>query len=214
MLKTLKLFLLTITFALLGAFSAFAGEDSCGHLDFLNETGVSGWCYQNSQPSSPADFTLRIANVLTGDPGHHFPVPPRSGIQNRRREHARLFRFHRLGIPRQRSVHRFNCEQWKNRGQLTLLPRLRSRRAERAFGGHLLCPEPGKFPHYRILLLPKLQRRLGRAHQLRHHRRLRPHCSRRPAGNSHGKPPAYQRAGLHSRGHRRRSKGQPYRHLL
>mgnify|MGYP006892346756 FL=1 len=58
MLKTLKLFLLTITFALLGAFSAFAGEDSCGHLDFLNETGVSGWCYQNSQPSSPADFTM------------------------------------------------------------------------------------------------------------------------------------------------------------
>ncbi|CCY87148.1 uncharacterized protein conserved in bacteria [Clostridium sp. CAG:149] len=74
MLKTLKLFLLTITFALLGAFSAFAGEDSCGHLDFLNETGVSGWCYQNSQPSSPADFTLRIANVLTGETVQEIPA--------------------------------------------------------------------------------------------------------------------------------------------
>lgn len=74
MLKTLKLFLLTITFALLGAFSAFAGEGSCGHLDFLNETGVSGWCYQNSQPSSPADFTLRIANVLTGETVQEIPA--------------------------------------------------------------------------------------------------------------------------------------------
>ena len=42
--------------------------------DFLNETGVSGWCYQNSQPSSPADFTLRIANVLTGETVQEIPA--------------------------------------------------------------------------------------------------------------------------------------------
>lgn len=74
MIKTLKLCLFTTVFALLSAFSAFAGGGAGGHLDFFNESGVSGWFYLDSQPAAPASFSLRITDAVTGEAVQEIPV--------------------------------------------------------------------------------------------------------------------------------------------
>ncbi len=72
--QTLKLCFITMFFSLLAAFSSFASGGSAGHLDFFDESGISGWFYETGRPAETASFSIRLTNAVTGETVQEIPM--------------------------------------------------------------------------------------------------------------------------------------------
>lgn len=72
--QTLKLCFLTMIVTLLAAFSSFASGGSAGHLDFFDESGISGWFYETGRPEETASFSIRLTNAVTGETVQEIPM--------------------------------------------------------------------------------------------------------------------------------------------
>ena len=63
--QALRLCFFTMIFTLLAAFSSLASGSSAGHLDFFDESGISGWFYETGRPAEAASFSIRLTNAVT-----------------------------------------------------------------------------------------------------------------------------------------------------
>lgn len=72
--QTLKLCFITMLFTLLSAFSSLASGSGTGHLDFFDESGISGWFYETSRPAESASFSIRLSNAVTGETVQEIPM--------------------------------------------------------------------------------------------------------------------------------------------
>lgn len=61
-------------FTLLISFSSLASGGSAGHLDFFDESGISGWFYETGCPSEAASFSIRLTNAVTGETVQEIPM--------------------------------------------------------------------------------------------------------------------------------------------
>lgn len=72
--QLLKLYFVTLFFILAAAFSSLASGSSAGHLDFFNESGISGWFYETARPAEAASFSIRLTNAVTGETVQEIPM--------------------------------------------------------------------------------------------------------------------------------------------
>lgn len=72
--QILKLYFITMIFTLFSAFSSLASQGSAGHLDFFDESGISGWFYEKARPAEAASFSIRLTNVVTGETVQEIPM--------------------------------------------------------------------------------------------------------------------------------------------
>ena len=72
--QALRLCFFTMIFTLLAAFSSLASGSSAGHLDFFDESGISGWFYETGRPAEAASFSIRLTNAVTGETVQEIPM--------------------------------------------------------------------------------------------------------------------------------------------
>ena len=49
-------------------------RSSAGHLDFFDESGISGWFYETGRPAEAASFSIRLTNAVTGETVQEIPM--------------------------------------------------------------------------------------------------------------------------------------------
>lgn len=123
--QTLKLCFFTMIFTLLAAFSSLASGSSAGHLDFFDESGISGWFYETGRPGETASFSIRLTNAVTGEIVQEIPMTSslsRPDLESRtgKRQHSRFLHFHRLECSGRRSLYSIHHKRRQNSGQFSL----------------------------------------------------------------------------------------------
>ena len=72
--QRIKLCFTALFFILAVSFPSLASEGSSGHLDFFDESGISGWFYETGRPGETASFYIRLTNAVTGEIVQEIPM--------------------------------------------------------------------------------------------------------------------------------------------
>ena len=72
--QRIKLCFTALFFILAVSFPSLASEGSSGHLDFFDESGISGWFYETGRPGETASFSIRLTNAVTGEIVQEIPM--------------------------------------------------------------------------------------------------------------------------------------------
>ena len=84
--QRIKLCFTALFFILAVSFPSLASEGSSGHLDFFDQSGISGWFYETARSAEAASFSIRLTNAVTGETVQEIPMTsslPRPDLEGR-----------------------------------------------------------------------------------------------------------------------------------